>query len=278
MTFRRMVEAVSFSGTGLHTGVPATVRVLPGEVGQGVLLRTGGGEAPLSSCGLSGTGRGTEVLLPGGGSLRTTEHLFAALAGLGIYSATVELEGPEVPCLDGCSAAFARGLAAASRPAGADEMPKGVDLAVPVAVEDETRGAVVAAFPCPELWITYVIRYEERPIGTQMADFRPARDDFLGELAPARTFALASEMDDLRARGLALGGSLENALLVGTEDVQALGGLRFPDEFVRHKILDLLGDLYLLGAPLRGRIAALRSGHTLHCRLVEKLKRAAGTL
>lgn len=278
MIFRRVVEAVSFSGAGLHTGVPATVRVLPGEVGQGVLLRAGGGEASLSSCVLSGTGRGTEIVLPSGESLRTTEHLFAALAGLGVYSATIELDGPEVPALDGCSAAFARGLAAVSRPAVEDEMPKAVDLAMPVVVEDEARGAVVAAFPCPELWITYVIRYEERPIGTQMADFRPDGDDFLGELAPARTFALASEIDDLRVKGLALGGSLENALLVGTEDVQVLGGLRFPDEFVRHKILDLLGDLYLVGTPLRARIVALRSGHTLHCRLVEKLKRAAGTL
>lgn len=275
-SFRRLTESVAFSGQGLHTGADCSVRLFPGGDRTGVVLRVGGESVPLACCSLSGTGRGTEVFLPGGASLKTTEHLFAALSGLGIHSVVIEASGPEIPALDGCAAAFARELEARSRPL--DDGQETLDLTVPVHVEDPSRGALVAAFPCRELHISYVIRYEEEPIGTQLADYVSSRGrgEFLASFAPARTFGFSSELKSLRARGLAQGGTLENALLVGEREVQASGGLRFPDEFVRHKILDLLGDLYLLGMPLRARIVAIRSGHDLHCRLVERLKRGAG--
>jgi UDP-3-O-[3-hydroxymyristoyl] N-acetylglucosamine deacetylase len=272
MIFRRLTRAVSFSGSGLHTGVSGTVTVVPNNEGRGVTLRRERKAFPLEKCRFTGTGRGTEIFLPDGSSLKTPEHLFGALSGLGIWSAAISAEGPEVPALDGCAATFASALEEASRPLGADEnMPGCAAVSVPVAVQDEARRGVICAFPDDELHISSVIDYEEEPIGTQLVDYRSSKDDFRRLFAPARTFALESEIGALLERGLAKGGSLENSVVVGEKDVRASGGLRFADEFVRHKILDILGDLYLLGRPLRARIVALRSGHTLNCRLVERI-------
>jgi len=272
MMFRRLTGPVSFSGTGLHTGVSGTVKVVPGSDGYGVTLRTERESFPLEKCRFTGTGRGTEVFLPDGSSLKTPEHLFGALSGLGVWSAAISAEGPEVPALDGCAAAFASALEEESRPLRPDEtMPGFAAISVPVAVQDESRRGVICAFPDDELHISSVIDYEEEPIGTQLVDYRSSTDDFRQLFASARTFALESEIGALLERGLAQGGSLENAVVVGKTDVRVSGGLRFADEFVRHKILDILGDLYLLGRPLRARIVALRSGHTLNCRFVERI-------
>ncbi len=271
MPFRRLLRPVTFSGRGLHTGEDATVTLSPRKE-EGPVIERDGECTPLYSCSFSALGRGTDLLLPDGGRIKTTEHLFAALSGLGIYAVRIGLTGPEIPALDGCSRAFAEVLLKASEPLEDGKYPAPFALAYPVTVEDEERGSLLAAFPSRDLQITCILQYPEKPIGTQMAEFSPGRDDFLRDIAPARTFALKSELESLRERGLARGGSLDNALLVDSESVQASGGLRFPDEFVRHKILDLLGDLYLTGRPLRARIVALRSGHGLHCRFVERLK------
>lgn len=269
--FRRLLRPVTFSGRGLHTGEEGSVTLSPGE-GGGPVIEWEGRYLPLYSCTTSALGRGTDLLLPGGGRIKTAEHLFAALSGLGIHSVRIGMSGTEIPALDGCSLAFAEELLKASEPLEDGEQPAPFALAYPVTVEDEERRSLLAAFPSGDLRITCLLQYPEKPIGTEMAQFSPGRDDFLRDIAPARTFALKSELDFLRERGLARGGSLDNALLVDSESVQASGGLRFPDEFVRHKILDLLGDLYLLGRPLRARIVAIRSGHGLHCRLVDRLK------
>ena len=271
MPFRRLLRTVTFSGRGLHTGEDATVTLSPRE-GGGPVIEREDGCIPLTSCSSSALGRGTDIILPGGGRIKTTEHLFAALSGLGIHAVRIGLTGPEFPALDGCSRAFAEELLKASEPLEDGKHPAPFALAYPVTVEDEERGSLLAAFPSRDLHITCVLQYPEKPIGTQMAEFSSGRNDFLRDIAPARTFALKSELDFLREQGLARGGSLDNALLVDSETVQASGGLRFSDEFVRHKILDLLGDLYLIGRPLRARIVAIRSGHGLHCRFVERLK------
>ncbi|MBP6333771.1 MAG: UDP-3-O-[3-hydroxymyristoyl] N-acetylglucosamine deacetylase [Aminivibrio sp.] len=278
MEYRRLTRDIVFSGKGLHTRKECRVTLSPGRPGEGVTVDRGRGLFPLEACTFSGTGRGTEVFLPGGQSVKTPEHLFAALAGLGIWSVRISVEGPEVPALDGCSAAFAEALLAGSRPMPeGEEQPEPFALSAPLAVEDGGRNALVFAFPSGELSLSYVITYGGTPIGTQAADFRLSQENFLSLLAPSRTFALASEVRSLLDRGLAKGGSPENAVVVGETSVSASGGLRFPDEFVRHKILDLLGDLYLLGRPLRARVAALRAGHDLHCRLAEKLLFLSGT-
>ena len=271
MPFRRLLRPVTFSGRGLHTGEDGAVTLTPRDEG-GPVIESEKEFIPLYSCSTSASGRGTDLFLPGGGRMKTTEHLFAALSGLGIHGVSISLIGPEIPALDGCSRTFAGELLKASEPIEEGKQPASFALAYPVSVEDEERGSLLAAFPSRDLRITCILQYPEKTIGTQMAGYSPGRDDFLRDIAPARTFALKSELEFLRERGLARGGSLDNALLVDSESVQASGGLRFPDEFVRHKILDLLGDLYLIGLPLRARIVAVRSGHGLHCRLVERLK------
>ncbi len=276
--FRRLKRPVSFSGRGLHSGELSKVTVSPLQEG-GPVLETGGERAPLASCRAEGVGRGTSVLLPGGARARTTEHLFASLLGLGLWSVRVSLDGPEMPACGGCASGFADELFLASEQIPPCEIPGrgAISPALPVALVDEARGGFLSLFPGGGLRVTYVIQYDRSPIGTSMASYDHEADDFRECIAPARTFALASEVDRLRADGLARGGSLENAVVVGADSVQASGGLRFPDEFVRHKILDLLGDLYLLGSPLNARIIAVRAGHAMHCRLVERLRRLGRT-
>lgn len=270
--YRRLFREVLFTGQGLHTGKECSVLLSPAGAGEGVTVGRGRLSFPIGTCRFSGTGRGTEVFFPDGTSLKTPEHLFAALAGLGIWSVRITAEGPELPALDGCSETFARSLEESSLPIpeGA-EHPEPFALPVPLAVTDPVRNAALFACPSEELSVSYVITYGGTPIGTQAADFSLSPGSFSSLLAPSRTFALASEVQALLDQGLAKGGNAENAVVVGETSVSAAGGLRFPDEFVRHKILDLLGDLYLLGRPLRARVVALRAGHNLHCRLAERL-------
>ena len=270
-SWRRLLRPVTFCGKGLHTGEESSVTLFPGNE-EGTVIEKEEKSCPLFSCSFSGLGRGTDLLLPGGGRIKTTEHLFAALSGLGISSVRIAVRGPEIPALDGCSHAFSTAILEESQPLAGGQSPSSFALPYPLTMEDEGRNSLLAAFPSPDLRITYVLQYPEKPIGTEMAEFHFGRDDFLRDIAPARTFGLKSELEFLHEKGLARGGSLENALLVDDHGVQASGGLRFPDEFVRHKILDLLGDLYLIGLPLRARIVAIRSGHAQHCRLAERLK------
>ena len=279
--FRKLLRPVIFSGRGLHTGEDAEVAVAPLPPGSRPELEIDGDTALLELCPISGEGRGTTVFLPHSRlSARTTEHLFAALAALGLWSVRISLKGPEIPAADGCSALFAQTLFNASAPAAPEEASrnrlKAFSPAFPVTIVDGAREAEISLFPQGDLALVYVIQYAERPVGTQMAVFDAAKDDFLACVAGARTFALASEVERLRSAGLARGGSLDNAIVVGERDVQASGGLRFQDEFVRHKLLDLLGDLYLLGVPLNARVTAIKSGHAMHCRLVERLRRLRG--
>jgi UDP-3-O-[3-hydroxymyristoyl] N-acetylglucosamine deacetylase len=276
--FRRLLHPVSFTGKGLHTGVLSEVTLFPLPPASRPELEIGGELVPLEHCRIRGAGRGTCVSFPSGSkSVKTTEHLFAALAALGIWSVRITVAGPEIPALDGAAFLFASSLLEASEPEENSHtfspLNRAFSPAVPVTIVDEGKKSVIAVFPARSLAVTYVIQYAERPVGTQMAEFDVSRDDFSASIAEARTFALASEVEGLLAKGLARGGSLDNAVVVGENDVTASGGLRFPDEFVRHKILDLLGDLYLLGVPLNAHITALRAGHTTHCRLVERLRR-----
>lgn len=275
---RRLLHPVCFSGQGLHTGESSEVVISPLPYGSGPELEIQGARAPLERCPVSGAGRGTTVSLPHSDlRARTTEHLFAALAVLGLWSVRISLKGPEIPAADGCSALFAESLYGASAPEKPEEDSSmrmdAFSPAFPVTIVDGEKESSLSLFPWGALSITYVIQYAERPIGTQMAMFDAEKDDFRKYIAGARTFALDTEIERLRAAGLARGGSLDNAIVVGEDAVQALGGLRFPDEFVRHKILDLLGDLYLLGRPLNARITAIRAGHAMHCILVDRIRR-----
>lgn len=295
MTGRRTIaREVRCEGRGLHTGAYAFVRLSPNRDAPGIHFAFRRGEYAIEDAVPSGTSRGTDLLFPGGVRLKTAEHLLAAVGGLALDSLTIQVgnaadpdasadsEGTrdgdgivlEIPALDGCSARWVRLMRDAGIEAR-DGYSKPLVPPVPIALSDEEGKRCIAAFPSDDFRIDYVIQYPSIPdIGTQAFSIRPDPESFERELAGARTFALASEIEALLRRGLARGGSLENATVFGDDpgSIQAKGGLRFPDEPVRHKVLDLIGDLVLVGRPVRARIVAFRAGHEMHLRLVHALK------
>jgi len=275
---RTLTQAVSIKGTGLHTGEAVTVRVLPAPANSGIVfIRTDLPHRPTIPA------RPTHALLdPGLGMRRTivsrdhievqtVEHFMASLWGLGIDNAYVEVSGPELPGLDGSSALFVNAL----KPVGTVEQGaprKFFSVREPIFVEDGE--AMIAVFPDAALSISYTLSYGHPLLKTQFATFTPANGQSFEEaIAPARTFCLLEEAEALRAKGLGKGATHENTLVIGNGGV-IQNTLRFDDEFVRHKILDLLGDLYLLGAHLRGRVIAIKSGHPLNMKLLHKLDQA----
>jgi UDP-3-O-[3-hydroxymyristoyl] N-acetylglucosamine deacetylase len=171
-----------------------------------------------------------------------------------------------MPGLDGCALTAARRIMERSTPC--DDGPSPLCPQTPLFVGDRSR--FVVALPASSFHVTCVIDYDAKPIGTQILDYEGT--EYLQMIAPARTFAMEEDVEALRAAGMALGGSLDNAILVKKNGVEAAGGLRFPDEFVRHKTLDLIGDLANLGRPLVAHVVAVRAGHALHLQLVDRLR------
>ena len=207
-------------------------------------------------------------LVRDGYTVDTPEHLLAALLAVGIDNARLRLTSDEVPVLDGSSLPFAYAFLDAGV-VRQDALRPELVITRPVAVGDEERRLEV--HPGEDLRVTAAIDFENRHLGYQSLTVRlDGYEDFLRKLAPARTFALRGDVERLWKAGLAKGGSLDNAILVDDQGIKGTP-LRFPDEFVRHKLLDLVGDLALLGCGLRGRILAWRSGHELHGRFVDAL-------
>jgi UDP-3-O-[3-hydroxymyristoyl] N-acetylglucosamine deacetylase len=198
----------------------------------------------------------------------TIEHLIAALAGCGIDNAVVELDGPEVPIMDGSAAPFVALIERAGIVAQ-DPPRRAIKILKPVRVSD--NGASAALLPEHGFSMSFEIEFDNALIRRQDLTLSVEPDNFKAELAAARTFGLLDDLPRLRAAGLARGGSLENAVVVSGDRVLNAGGLRFADEFVRHKLLDAYGDLYLAGGPIIGHFRGVRSGHALTRRLLAAL-------
>jgi len=212
------------------------------------------------------------TLARNGASVRTVEHLMSALAGMGVDNVLVDLTGPEVPILDGSAAPFVDLL----RRAGLRRQfaPKTfLKVRQPIAVELGTRSLRIV--PSQRLKVIYTMCFDHPVLGEQTVALEVSRERYAREVAPSRTYGFLKDLDMLARLGLAKGGSPENALVIGEEGVLN-GPLRFPDELVRHKILDLLGDLYLLGKPLVGTIIAHGAGHQLHVQLVRRIQEHLG--
>jgi UDP-3-O-[3-hydroxymyristoyl] N-acetylglucosamine deacetylase len=265
------------AGVGLHGGAFARLRLLPADEDAGIaFVRHVDGrriEIPARPEAVVATARAT-ILAQGGACAATVEHLLAALFGLGIDNARAELDGPELPALDGSAAPWVELV----RRAGirAQRAPARV-LRPARALERRDGERWIRAEPHAGFALEVAIDYPHPAVGRQelaIEGFDPER--FAREIAPARTFAFAEELADLRDAGLARGGSLDCAILVGPEGVANPEGLRFPDELVRHKALDLYGDLALLGARLEARIRVERGGHRLHHALVAALRAEGG--
>ena len=210
----------------------------------------------------------TRLTNSAGVTVSTIEHLMAALAGTGVHNVIVDIDGPEVPIMDGSAAAFVRGIVGAgltrlSAPLYA------IEILSDVIVED--RPAMAMLSPATSLQIDFDIDFADAAIGRQAKTLNMANGAFVRELCDSRTFCRSSDVDAMRANGLALGGTLENAVVVDGDQVLSPGGLRHSDEAVRHKMLDALGDLYTAGAPILGRYTGVRAGHAMTNRLLQAL-------
>ncbi len=256
-----------FSGVGLHSGAGASVRLLPARVGTGLVFRhPEGQEIPALASNVSETSRCTRLKL-GEFEVQTVEHVLSALAGLGVDDAVIEIEGPEVPAADGSAAPFLELLLAAGLYAQPTQVQP-LRLTQPVFICD--KGCTLAALPSDHFSASVVLDYPKHSyLGTQAAVFDAASGDYARQIAPARTFGFLSEIEALRAAGLGLGASVDNAVVLG--ETQYETPLRFANELARHKLLDLVGDLALTGRPVCAEILAVKPGHTLNVRLAKML-------
>jgi len=266
---RTLARESRFSGVGLHTGAAVRARILPAPPDTGIVFhRTDlGSDIPASVEHVVETSYAT-VLAVGTARLSTVEHFLSALYGMQVDNARVEVDGPEMPILDGSSLEIAR---AVSRGGTVEQASHRRFVDVDVARKLHRNGSMVALSPSAELEILITIDFPAAAIGKQWLRFTLSPEKYLSEIAPARTFVLRHQIEALRHAGLARGGSLENAIVVEEGIVHNPEGLRFPDEFVRHKLLDFLGDIALVGRPVRGFFLAVRPGHTVNRDLVEQL-------
>lgn len=268
-----LIRSVTFTGVGLHSGAPVTMTVHPAAEDHGICFRrtdvvTGDAQVPAQWDAVVPSRLCTLVANAAGVSVSTIEHIMAALAGSAIHNALIDIDGPEVPILDGSAAPFVSGfldagIVAQGAPVRAIRVLK--------AIEVREGEAVARLEPSDMLEIAFQIDFAEAAIGRQDKVLNMANGAFVRELSDSRTFCRNAEVVALRERGLALGGTLENAVVFEGDKVLSPGGLRYADEPVRHKMLDALGDLALAGGPILGRYTGIRAGHALTNRLLRAL-------
>lgn len=254
------------SGVGLHGGQPVRMTLRPAGPDHGIVfvradLSGVDNRVAVSAEAVVRTVLHTEIANASGVMVSTIEHLMAAFSALGVDNAVVEIDGPELPIMDGSSEPFVAliervGLRRQAEPRRYLEMVERVEVVV------GDKSALLE--PHDGFHVDFEIEFASRAIGRQRVALDVDAQSFKRELARARTFGFAHEIEHLRARGLARGGDLSNAVLIDGDTVVNAEGLRFPDEFARHKALDAVGDLYVLGAPVIGRFAAVRAGHAIN--------------
>lgn len=264
---KTLKSAISCDGVGLHSGRPVSMTLLPADVNTGIrFIRTDISDAAARDvaadwrnvvdtrlCTVLGNADGVTV--------GTVEHLMAALAGCGVDNLLIELTGPEVPIMDGSALPFVALIEQAGLVSQAAAR-RAIRVVKPVEVRDGDRR--VSVTPASTVSFSFEIDFPDAAVARQEGYIRLANGAFKSDLAQARTFGFLRDVERLRASGLALGGSLDNAIVVDEGRVLNADGLRYGDEFVRHKVLDAIGDLYLAGAPLLGHFHGVRSGHALN--------------
>jgi UDP-3-O-[3-hydroxymyristoyl] N-acetylglucosamine deacetylase len=272
MQFQQTIKrSVACHGIGIHSGRPAHLVIHPAPANSGVnFVRTDLPGAPVIPARSSRVADSNLATTLGNSEayVSTVEHLLAALAGLNIDNARIEVSGPELPILDGSAAPFTvlvqkAGIKSLRWPRAFFQMQK------PLEIVDGDK--YIGIEPARECKLTYMIDFPHPAIGRQQLTFQPRAKAFCREIAPARTFGFLQDVQRLQANGQALGGSLENAIVLNPQGVLNPEGLRFADEFVRHKILDLIGDLALLGWPIIGHIRVSKGSHALHQKFMQTL-------
>lgn len=266
-----IAHQILISGTGLHSGRRINMALRPAEAGTGIVFHRTEGDQTVSIEAVSANVVDTRlatVLGKRGLTVSTVEHLLAALAAFSIDNLHIDIDGPEVPILDGSAAPFTELL----EQAGIRSLPRSRKfLAVrkPMSIIDGEKR--LSLIPSRFFRITFDIAFDHPCISLQQRTVKVTRDSFCKDIAGARTFGFLREVEYMKANGLALGGSMENAVVIGEDRVLNPEGLRYSDEFVRHKILDAVGDFSLLGYPILGHIRAFKAGHDINHRMVEKI-------
>jgi UDP-3-O-[3-hydroxymyristoyl] N-acetylglucosamine deacetylase len=277
---RTLKSLVSASGVGLHTGQKVRMTLRPAPADTGIVFRRIDLASPVdipARAELVGETRMSSCLVRDGVKVSTVEHLMSALAGLGVDNAYVDLDAPELPIMDGSAGPFVLLL----QQAGLEQQaaPKRfLRVLRRVQVTDGDKWARLDPYDGYKLSFSIDFRHPVIESSTQSVTLDFAETSFVNEIARARTFGFMHDVEDLRESGLALGSGLDNAVVLDEDRVLNAGGLRFADEFIRHKLLDANGDLYLLGKPLLAAFSAHKSGHTLNNRLLRALLADAGAL
>jgi UDP-3-O-[3-hydroxymyristoyl] N-acetylglucosamine deacetylase len=261
-TQRTLRRATSCAGIGLHSGNKVTLSLKPAAANTGIRFRRsdlGGLEVPATVAHVGGINYATG-LMRDAVRVDTVEHLLAALISLGVDNVVVELNSPEVPIMDGSAAPFIyliheAGVKRLAQPRTHLKVQRPMSL-----LRGDKR---IALYPSDHFKVTYSIAFDHPLLRHQSRTLRITEESFVEEIAPARTFTFLNEVEMLRQQGLAQGGSLDNAIVIGDTGVLN-NALRFDDEFVRHKILDVIGDMALVGYPIIGHLVAHRGGHALH--------------
>lgn len=267
---RTLKSLVSATGVGLHTGLKVRMTLRPAPADTGIVFRRIDLASPQeipARAELVGEARLASTLMKGGVKVHTVEHLMSAFGGLGLDNAYVDLDAPEVPIMDGSAAPFVLLI----QQAGIEEQAapkKFLRVTRRVEVADGDKWARLEPYDGYRLSFSIDFRHPVIERSTQSVAIDFAETSYLKEIARARTFGFMHEVEDLRENGLALGGGLDNAVVLDEYRVLNSEGLRFADEFIRHKLLDAIGDLYLLGQPLLGAFSAYKSGHALNNRLL----------
>ena len=263
-------KPVGIEGIGLHSGKVARVTLSPAPPDAGVAFKVRSTGERIAARPESVVNSHYATTVGANGTrIQTVEHLMAAVAG--IDNLDIEVDGPEIPALDGSAKPFVALLALAGL---AQQSARRRPLALPCPLRVGSSGRWMQIVPSETFRISYTLDNDHPAIGTQVLSWAPTERSFVEEFAPARTYGFLKDLGLMRKNGLARGGSLDNAIVLGNRG--ALNGLRYRDEFVRHKILDLIGDLALLGRPLRAHVIARNGGHALNIELVLAIQRAVG--
>ena len=269
----------TFTGIGLHTGTPVRMTVRPASAGSGVWFRrtdmAGNQWVPARWDAVSASPLCTRIENPSGVSVSTIEHVMAAVAGVGLSNAVIEIDGPEVPIADGSAQGFVTGLLARGLVQQSDPV-LAIEVLKPVEVTSGTASARLE--PAREMRVSFEIEFPDRAIGRQEKSLPMVNGAFVRELCDSRTFCRLADVEKMRAQGLILGGTLENAVVVDGDAVVTPGGLRHPDEAVRHKMLDAVGDLALAGGPILGHYRGRRAGHAITNKLLRALFAEPGAI
>lgn len=267
-TQRTLRHAAPCTGIGLHSGQKVSIVLKPAPADTGIrFVRTDlGVEVPATVKSLGGPQMLQTGLRLGAASVETIEHLLSALRALGVDNLYVELNQPEVPIMDGSASPWVYLIqSTGTKDLGVPR--RVIEILSPVEVQDGDKR--IAVYPSDRFKVTYSISFDHPLLRHQEKTVEITEDTYVEEIAPARTFGFLKDVEMLRQRGLALGGSLDNAIVIA--ETGPLNPLRFDDEFVRHKVLDAIGDLALLGHPIRGHVVVHRGGHALHTKFAEAL-------